>query len=288
MNSIYHFFKSLVKQKESFLEIDKLKDFPFDLSLISCKNVGIFPDMAIKLNKDNKLFTGGELIELKDSVSYTVSSFNSTIPTRKKEVSKVISSENSTVYKQMEEAGNDIYSLAVREVFYLVRGKKNGHVKVCLVSGAFFETINIENLISSSFQQVLEDNLKNSNIEIKKDFKDLIQKLFSEQENFSKVRTVEKASVKLRFRIMTEVMSEGNLLNSKRYPEILDDSINLLFPVYSNEEEKDIIDKFNLVFSKEEQKEFRIFKVKHHFNGYFLVFQTSLQPNQKNLISKNK
>ena len=54
MNSIYHFFKSLVKQKESFFKINKLEDFPFDDSFLSCKNIGIFPDMAIKLNKDNR------------------------------------------------------------------------------------------------------------------------------------------------------------------------------------------------------------------------------------------
>lgn len=276
MNSIYHFFKSLVKRKESFLKISKLADFPFDKSALSCKNIGVFPDMAIKLNKDKGLFTGGELIELKDSESYSVSSFNSTIPTRRKNIAKIISSENSSVYKQMEEAGNDIYSLPVRDVFYFVRGRKNGHVKVCLVSGAFFETISVENLISNSFQQVLEDNLKDSNIEINQNIKNLFQKLFSEQENFSKVRTVEKASVKLRFRVMTEVMAEGNLLNPKKYPEVIDDSLNFLLPVYSNGEEKNIIDKFNLVFSKKEQKEFKIFKIKHHFNGYFLVFQTAL------------
>ena len=277
MNSIYHFFESLVNQKESFLEIDKLENFPFDESLLSCKNVGIFPDMAIKLNKDNKLFTGGELIELKDSISYSVSSFNSTIPTRKKDISKIISGENSSVYRQMTEAGNDVYSLPVRDVFYLVRGKKNKHVKVCLVSGAFFETVSVEKLISNSFQQVLEDNLKDSNVEINQDIKNLFQRVFSEQENFSKVRTVEKASVKLRFRVMTEVMVEGNLLNPKRYPELLDDSLNFLLPFYSKEEEKDITDKFNSVFSKKEQKEFKIFKIKHHFNGYFLVFQTALR-----------
>ncbi len=277
MQSIYHFFKSLVKKKESFLRIGKLQDFPFDGSLLSCRNIGVFPDMAIKINKDNKLFTGGELIELKDSVSYSVSSFNSTIPTRKKNISKIVSSEKGIIYKQMEDAGNDIYSLPIRDVFYLVRGRKKQHVKVCLVSGAFFETISIENLISSSFQQVLEDNLKGSNVKINQNIKDLFQKLFSEQENFSKVRTVKKASVKLRFRIMTEVMAEGNLLNSKKYPEILDDSLNLLLPVYSNEEEKDAVSKFNMVFSEKERTKFKIFKIKHHFNGNFLVFQTPIK-----------
>lgn len=276
MNSIYHFFKSLVKQKEKFLEIGKLEKFPFDESLLACKNVGVFPDMAIKLNKDNQIFSGGELIELKDSVSYSVSSFNSTIPTRKKEISKVITSENSNIYKQMTEAGNDIYTLPVRDVFYLVRGMKKGHTKVCLVNGAFFETVRVDELISNSFKQVLEENLLNSNSEISQDIKDLFQKIFSEQENFSKVRTVDKASVKLRFRIMTEVNAEGNLLNPKKYPEILDDTLNLLFPVYSVEEENTILSKFNKVFTKNEQKGFTILKIKHHYNGYFLVFQTNL------------
>ena len=277
MNSVYHFFRSLVKQKELFFRIDKLGDFPFDASLLSCKNTGVFPDMAIKLNKDRGLFTGGELIELKDSLSYSVSSFNSTIPTRKKYISEIIPSENSRTFRQMTGAGNDIYSLPVREVFYLVRGKKNNHVKVCLVSGAFFETVSIENLIINSFQQVFEDNLKDSNIKIDQNIKELFQKLFSGQKNFSRVRTVENASVKLRFRVMTEVMAEGNLLNPKKYPEILNDSLNLLLPVHSDEEERGIINKFNIVFSKKEKREFRIFKVKHHFNGYFAVFQTALR-----------
>ena len=190
MYSIYHFFKSIVLKKELFQNIEKLENFPYDENLLSCRNVGIFPDLAIRLNEDSKIFTGGELIELKGSISYSVSSFNSTIPTRKKDISKIISSENSSIYKQMVEAGNKVNSLPVRDVFYLVRGKKKGNTKVCLVSGAFFETISVENLISNSFKQVIDDNLKDSDIELTQDVKDLFNKLFSEQENFSKVRNV--------------------------------------------------------------------------------------------------
>jgi len=148
MFSIYHFFKSLVREKTVFSEVGKkLDEFPFDLKLLSCENKGIFPDLAIRLNKDGNIFTGGELIELKDSNSYTVSSFNSTIPSRQKEIDKIISGENSIIRQQMEEAGNDIYSLPIRDVFYLVRGRKQGNTKVCLVNGAFFETIKIEEQI---------------------------------------------------------------------------------------------------------------------------------------------
>ncbi|MFH1050187.1 MAG: hypothetical protein V1779_04560 [bacterium] len=277
MNSIYHFFKSLNTKKEFFLNLDKLENFPFDETLLSCRNIGVFPDMAIKLNSDSSFFTGGELIELKDSKSYSVSSFNSTIPTRKKEISKIIPSENSHIYTQMENSGNNIYSLPERDVFYLVRGRKREHCKVCLVNGAFFETISVQNLISNSFQQVLEEKLASSDIKIQGDIKDILNKLFSEQENLSKVRNVEKASVKLRFRIMTEVKAEGNLLNPKKYSEILDDTINFLHPVYSKDEEDSIIKKFDFVFSKNERKEFKVFRIKHHFNGYFIVFQSKLK-----------
>ncbi len=154
MHSIYKFFDSLLDGKEKLLQIKKLDKFPFDKKLLSCVNSGIFPDLAIKINPQPSQLTGGELIELKDSVSYTVSSFNSTIPSRTKEISKIIQGENSIIKEQMEKAGDNIYSLPVRDVFYLVRGKKKTKVKVCLVHGSFFETTPIENLISQSFCSV--------------------------------------------------------------------------------------------------------------------------------------
>ncbi len=273
--SIYHLFQSLVKNKEKFLRVKKLENFPFNERLLSCRNKGVFPDMAIRLNKDKSIFSGGELIELKDSDSYTVSSFNSTIPSRSKEISKIITGENSTVRQQMEKVGNDIYSLPVRDVFYLVRGRKQGKTKVCLVYGSFFETIKIGELISQAFSQVVEERLKESGEEISQELKNKLLAIFSQQENFSKVRDVEKASVKLRFRIMTEVKAEGNILDSKKYPEIKDNTLNFLLPCHDDKEEKDTLKKAGLGF-KSELKQFKIFKLKHHFNGYFLVFQTPL------------
>src|SRR3990167_6242354 len=91
----------------------------------------------------------------------------------------------------------------------------------------------------------------------------------SQQENFSKVRNVDKASVKLRFRIKTE----GNILNPKKYPEIKDDTLNFILPCHNENEEKEILNKAKLVF---DPGQFNIFKIKHHFNGFFLVLQTSI------------
>ena len=91
--------------------------------MLSCVNKGKFPDLAIKLNHDDGLFSGGELIELKDSSkSYSVASFNSTIPTGEKEIRKLIIGTANVIRTQMQEAGNDILSLPIRQV-YLVRGK---------------------------------------------------------------------------------------------------------------------------------------------------------------------
>jgi len=276
MYSIYHFFHSLFQQKHLLKKVKKLDKFPFNKNLLSCRNEGIFPDMAIRLNKNKSIFIGGELIELKDSDSYTVSSFNSTIPSRSKKIEDIITGENSIIKQQMEEAGNDIFSLPIRDVYYLVRGRKKSHTKICLVYGSFFETISIENLISQSFSQVLEERLKESEKEVSDEFKQTLLSIFSQQENFSKVRNVEKASVKLRFRIMTEVKAEGNILNSKKYPEIEDNTLNFVLPCHNDEDGKNILRKAEIVFGKSELKQFKIFKIKHHFNGYFLALQTSI------------
>ncbi len=284
MNSIYHFFKEIYSLRSNFLTDKKLENFPFPPSMISCVNRGSFPDLAIKLNSDKSIFTGGELIELKDSDSYSVSSFNSTIPSGKKEITKFIKGPGSNIKKQMEAAGDNINSLKIREVFYLVRGKKNVNRKVVLVHGSFFETVDNSSLISNSFSQVFEELLKQSNIEMSDDIKKLITKLKSEQENFSKVREVEKASVKLRFRIMTEVKAEGNILNDEKYPAIAGNTINLLIPKHSDEDLKTIQKKFNLAFGKKLRNEFTSFDIKHHYNGYFRVYQASLSQDVSEII----
>ncbi len=279
MYSIFHLFKSLVQQKDYFAVVQKLEDFPFDSDLLSCKNVGQFPDMALKVSPPNALFPGGELIELKDANNYSVSSFNSTIPSGKKEIAKVFKGGNSGIKRQMELAGDDIFSLPVRDVFYLVRGKnqKQNAQKVVLVHGSFFETVKIQDLISQSFSQVLAERLAAGDLNVPPEMKQLLETIFSEQENFSKVRTVEKASVKLRFRVMTEVKAEGNILNTAKYPEIAENSLNLVLPCHDDLELTGIRQKMSAVFSEVELADFKSFKMKHHFNGYFLVYQAKIE-----------
>lgn len=276
MYSIYHFFKHLVTNKRFFETINNIEEFPFDTNMLSCQNAGQFPDLAIKINTSDKLFTGGELIELKDSKSYTVSSFNSTIPSGQKDIDKVIKSANSIIKKQMEEAGDDIYSLPNREVFYLIRGQSKKNTKIVLVHGSFFETVKTNSLISQSFEQVLEERLKEKGLDIGDNIKDLLVDIFSEQESFSKVRNVDKASVKLRFRIMTEVKAEGNILNTKKYPEIKENTISLIVPRHNKKDEELALKRFANIYSESTIKQFEVFNIKHLLNGYFTVFQREL------------
>jgi len=276
MYSIYHFFKHLVTNKHFFETIENIETFPFDIAMLSCQNAGQFPDLAIKINISDALFTGGELIELKDSKSYTVSSFNSTIPSGQKDIDKVIKGAKSIIKKQMQEAGDDIYSLPNREIFYLIRGKSKGNVKIVLVHGSFFETVKTNSLISQSFEQVLEERLKEKGLNIGDKIKDLLVDIFSEQESFSKVRNVDKASVKLRFRIMTEVKAEGNILNTQKYPEIKANTISLIVPRHTKKDEELALKMFSNVYTESTIQQFEIFNVKHLLNGYFTVFQREL------------
>lgn len=277
MYSIYHFFKAITEKRTQFLTVPKLENFPFEKNLLSCRNSWQFPDMAIRIAPMGGLFTGGEFIELKDSGNYAISSFNSTIPTGKKEISKVLKTENSLIKKQMEEAGDVPYSLPMREVYYLVRGRKGDYTKVVLVHGSFFETVTTKELISQSFSQVLEERLQQIGGQVQNEIKDLLITMFSEQDNFSKVRNVHQAAVTLRFRIMTEVKSEGNILDSYRYPLILDNSLNFVLPYATEQEKTAIMKKMVAVFGKKELEKVKIFSLKHHFDGYFLVFQLPLR-----------
>ena len=278
--SIYHFFADLCQKKEEFLSENKLESFPFDEQMLSCINKGIFPDLAIKLNNSNVQFTGGELIELKESKTYSVASFNSTIPTGEKDIKKLTEGGRNAIRTQMEEAGNNILSLPIRQVFYLIRGRRQSYVKACLTHGKFFETVPVSTLISESFGQALEERLNELGETLSVSMRQKLLELFSEQQTFSRVRNVDDASVKMRFRIMTEVKAGANILNPNQYPQIGDNTLNFAIPCHDETEQNRQHNKMQIAF--EEMKcenlfsQIEVFILQHHFNGKFLVFQAQL------------
>ena len=278
MNSIFHFFKEIYLKRNDFTLPNTLENFTFPQNLLSCINRGTFPDMAIKLNKNQKMFSGGELIELKDNDKYTVSSFNSTIPSGTKNIQSIIGNgKSSTIKKKMESAGDDVLSLQEREVYYLVRGRKSSAVKVVLVHGSFFKTIKVSSLIGKSFLQVLEERIQECNADIPDNIKKTLSRIMTDQESFNRQRTVPRASVKLRFRIMVETNPKADILNSDLYPRIRDNTLSIILPKHSYRDLRLIKNKMKEVFSGKELKTFKAFDIKHHFNGYFRVYQTVIE-----------
>ena len=283
MYSIYHFFAHLCRNRSALKLWENLGEFPWDRELFSYEGKARFPDFAIRVNPGGEP-PGGELVEVKDSKSYSVSSFNSTIPTGQKSIADLTSGRSSVIRDQMEKAGDDILSVPEREVFYLLRGKsldKSGDtakdkVKICLVHGSFFETIKVEKLIQQAFGQVLDERLEAEDHKISSELHDLMLRIFSTQESFSKVRDVEKATVKLRFRIMTEAKKEGNVFNSKIYPKIRDNTLNFILPNHPAEEIAERRQYIRQALSQSELAQGSEFTITHPFNGEFFVLSYAL------------
>jgi len=275
--SIYHFFAHLYRNRNRLEWVPKLEDFPFDIELLSYKGKSRFPDFAIRVNPGGNP-AGGELIEAKDSKSYSIPSFNSTIPTGNKSIESLVQGKSSLVREQMEAYGDDIFAVPWREVYYLLRGKnpRTSNTKICLVHGSFFETVRVEELIQKAFGQVLDERLKAEDHAISSELHDLMLRIFSVQDSFSKVRHVENASVKLRFRIMTEVKKEGNVFNSKLYPEIRDNSLNIVVPNYPADEIAQRKQYLRQALSTSELAEGGECIISHPFNGDFYVLSFSL------------
>ena len=275
MFSIYHFFAHLHRNRERLKSLAKLGDFPFDMELLSCSSTGRFPDMAVRINPSGDP-SGGELIELKDSKSYMVSSFNSTIPTGRKAIAPLTGGATNRLREQMEAAGDDIHSLPIRDVYYLVRGRKDEHTKICLVHGSFFETVAVDELIRQAFSQVLEERLADQDEKIDDAVRQFILSIFSRQDSFNKVRHVENASVKLRFRIMTEVKKEGNILGARNYPKIKDDTLSLVIPHGSPDDFQLRKAHLQAALSHSELSMSSEFVIQHPFNGEFFVWSFAL------------
>ena len=138
------------------------------------------------------------------------------------------SSENNSCWRAGYGSNDD----EPRTVYYLIRGripdaKPFPVTKVCLVHGSFFETISTAELVKRAVQQILSDfstvNLDKSEITRQ-----------PKQEDFSKTRSVDLSSVKIRFRVMTEVESKANLLSQKFFPILKDNTLSLFIPLQSD------------------------------------------------------
>ncbi len=286
--SAYHLFYDIYQRRGNLrsnaLDVERLalRD-----DLIACRGVGKFPDLVLRTNPQNPMFPGGEFVEIKDSRgTYSIASFNSTVPSAIKNI-RVHISPTSNYYGEIEaNDGRSPYDLEEREVYYLVRGCRNTNYKVCLVHGAFFETLgareNIRSALGDSFAHAIEDSGLSNNSRAQRAAREMLD-LEWEQHHLSKTRKNEDASVSIRMRVMSEVVSDANILNPKKYPQIEDDTLSMAVPAIPHDDyaqaESNAINKMRTAFdcaSTSLPADLSVEKLMHLKNGAFVLFKTGL------------
>lgn len=275
---VYRFFCDLAKQRRQFSQCEKLTQFPFCPERVLERRSGAFPDLILRAVRCEKQVYSGEFIEIKDSRSLKIASFNSSIPAGQKSVLD-ITNEGTDLWNTIDGEIKITDQTASRDVYYLVRGRnmREGIQKICLVHGSFFETVPVIQNIEAAFSRVFDDAVKNTGVELPADAKEKLLKSFSRQKVFNKTRSVENASVHLRFRLMAEACTESNLFNRRQYPRIADNSLNLLTPLHGHAESEQAIQAhITAALSADIASKCNVFKIKHPFNGYFLCFQIGL------------
>lgn len=291
-SSVYHFFARLMERRGYFVQDNKLEDFAFPRNMIAAESRSGFPDFVLKTNRDG-LLSGGEFIELKDARSYQISSFNSTLPS----ATKLVSSLPNNMQTQLLEAGEDLDSIPERDVYYLVRGIRltisSPLAKTVLVSGAFFETIPVGEVLADAFNQVAIESATDET-----DASEISQRLDIQQAHFARTRRVEGSSISLRFRVMAQVDPLANLLSDARFPMIAANTLTMLVHKprlanleltnqYTWDQAPDAIkncDAYNHLaqaldeIDKSLKEVIRVSVLRHPMNGPFFMVQAPIHP----------
>jgi hypothetical protein len=192
------------------------------------KDSGLFPDFVLAAD-EQQTFGNGALLELKDTRSKTLASFNSTIPTRHKSLDEVQEIMGSRAISAAAALGDfplsvaSDYLTADRPCFYLLRTCAAMPESVCisLVEGSFFETLPKGELLARTWDQLLEaagmPPAERSHV---------VESLARlDQTEIAKSRSIAEASVRPRLRLMAEVVPSANPHN---YDEIVARSVNLI------------------------------------------------------------
>ncbi|MCS7300200.1 MAG: hypothetical protein NZ556_01405, partial [Fimbriimonadales bacterium] len=181
---------------------------------------GAFPDFVLA-SEATSAVGDGALLELKDSRTEAIASFNSTLPSARKLLSRLTAIVADAVRRYeacFRGEGTD-----ERDCFYLVRTHKQDPqaCRLSLVQGTFFETLPTPQLLAELWGQLFAQ--ANVPEELQKQVIEYLSQL--DRADIAQTRQVERASVKPRLRIMSEIHREGN---PHTYPEVPPRSVNLI------------------------------------------------------------
>ncbi|GIV20102.1 MAG: hypothetical protein KatS3mg023_1853 [Armatimonadota bacterium] len=188
------------------------------------KNSGVFPDFVLAcVREEMDYYWRGALLELKDSKGDSVASFNSTLPSATQKFESLPKIVQDATFRYDLPSSQLCDYPQVRRCFYLVRTRAEHpvEVRVSLVEGTFFETLPTDELLREVWKQLLiESGLPQEQAD------EVVEKLSSlDREEVAISRHIEKASIKPRLRIMSEVESDGN---PHTYREIPPRTLNLI------------------------------------------------------------
>jgi hypothetical protein len=234
-----------------------------------------FPDFLFRTKLQYNKLICGSLLELKDSKSGSIASFNSTLPTKSKSLEEIDIINGTRLVSKIaslldgDAAYHQGYYTFQRSCFYLVRTcKDKPNVKLSIVDGSFFETLPKKHLINKMLMNILQEHLSKEQIHIPSETLKQVEDVLShinDQTIIASSQLIEKASVRPRLRIMAEVHPEGNP-HSQFYPQISEGSLNLV--LQSSPDIKEIKDKLTSQIPS-----VNTFIIKHKRNGEHVVFQ---------------
>jgi len=287
----------VVKSCRNFAYIDNRKDakekygydFWMGLDKDQAKKQGVgkrllysesqqFPDFILKAKRHNDKLSCGSLLELKDSKGGSISSFNSTIPTKYKSLEEVDAINGNNLTSKIvrivdREAKTESFYTYQRNCFYLIRTHKDtSRIKISIVDGSFFETVSKDHLFYQMFLNVLRNHLDKKEVKISSETLTQVEEVLShitDQTIIAASQVIEKASVRPRLRIMAEVHPEGNP-HSVFYPQILEGSFNLILQTSPAAKmlERELPKRVQGI---------RVFPIYHKRNGEHIVFSHSRQ-----------
>lgn len=190
------------------------------------QNSGAYPDFVLGTHLHNPFGNGG-LLELKDSKGSAIASFNSTLPTAAKRLEELTPLVVDSLRRYDLPLSTDATYPHTRHCFYLIRTHKHqsAYTRLSIVHGTFFETLPIEQLLKEVWRQVLAEAGATS-ILTAETLEELLAQLGTlRRENIAISRHIQRASIKPRLRIMSEIEAPGN---PHTYSDIVPRSVNLI------------------------------------------------------------
>ncbi len=275
MYTIYHFFAYLLHRRRGFHYVRKFVDYQFDERPLSYKGNAEFPTLALRMNPGGDP-PGGELIGLKPSRSYSIPTFRSHIPAGLMSISSLRHDKANEIFKSMKAAGEEAESMPIREVYYLILGKRLCYTKVCLVHGSFFETVKAEQVVRLALVQALSDCMDEDKRTINAELMDLLTSVMAKEVFSHQLRHVKNASVAFRLEVDTDVIKKANILDPDYFPGIRDDTISIVVPYRIDEDFRERRRHLKSALTKEEWTAGRKMVMKHPMNGKFFVLSYAL------------